>query len=342
MTPPLAALLDQADREGLVLAFDGRGLTIDGPPRTRPLALALLARQREALDTLRRRTGGIMHVPLAATAGLAPHDQHDQLTTDEAYELTARIRGALDHSWRLITEARDRGAWRALGYVDWPSYLQAEFGMTDRNGRYLLNQGRVILAIEGATGSAFPVHVSAREAAVLRPHLAIVTDAVRRDVEAASPDADPADVTRATIDRLRREYGSPAPATDPDDVVDAEVIEDGPPAAVDATAAALLKALDVEVAEREARLETPAARAEQRRDYAALAEQARLREVDERAEAARLEVVHDLFRAVHALASLPSPAMLIGQIRDVEQYRLADLPAAGAWLAEFAARWEGR
>lgn len=86
----------------------------------------------------------------------------------QARQLTERIRQAAEDCWRLLCEAREREAWRPLGYSSWDEYVRAEFGMSDRNARYLLAQGEVISRLESAADVHLPAGtVSGREARVV-------------------------------------------------------------------------------------------------------------------------------------------------------------------------------
>lgn len=52
----------------------------------------------------------------------------DEITQQEARELTDRIRVVDSELWRMVAEAYTRGAHRALGYASWDAYCNAEFG----------------------------------------------------------------------------------------------------------------------------------------------------------------------------------------------------------------------
>lgn len=91
-------------------------------------------------------------------------------TVEEARELTARIANSASELWSLLLEAHDRKAWKALGYETWDAYVTTEFDMTRNYANRLLNQGRVIEALESKvvpTGTIPERH--ARELAPLLP-----------------------------------------------------------------------------------------------------------------------------------------------------------------------------
>lgn len=109
---------------------------------------------------------------------------------DEARRLTDEIRGAAERVWSLLLEAHDRQAWSALGYSTWADYVQAEFDMSRSRSYQMLDQGRVIRAIEEVTGVSTKVDISEREARDLKPHLDSVIGSIEEGL-AAEPDIDP-------------------------------------------------------------------------------------------------------------------------------------------------------
>ena len=87
----------------------------------------------------------------------------DELTQQEARELTDRIRVGLDTVWNDVAEAYTRVAHKALGYDSWDDYCATEFGSNriklpkeDRPEqiRSMYEQGVSIKAIVTATGVA--------------------------------------------------------------------------------------------------------------------------------------------------------------------------------------------
>lgn len=86
----------------------------------------------------------------------------------EARTLTEDIRRGVERVHLLLVRSYEWGAWRALGYVSWRDYAMTEFGMSKSRAYELLDQARVIKAIEGAAGSGIP-EINAGQAAELAP-----------------------------------------------------------------------------------------------------------------------------------------------------------------------------
>lgn len=87
----------------------------------------------------------------------------DEITRQEARELTDRIRVGLDAVWNDVAEAYTRVAHKALGYDSWDDYCATEFGSSriklpkenrPEQIRSMFEQGVSIKAIVTATGVA--------------------------------------------------------------------------------------------------------------------------------------------------------------------------------------------
>jgi phage-related minor tail protein len=141
-----------------------------------------------------------------------------QMDKADATALTQRIRTAVDGLWDMLLEAHDRKAWKALGYKTWEAYVTAEFSMSRRHSYRLLDQGRVINAVRGATGDLCPsgsqnqtgrghtrtlsapsasIDISEREARDLKPDLPAVTEEIKARVDAGEDPKKAADETIA-------------------------------------------------------------------------------------------------------------------------------------------------
>ncbi len=135
------------------------------------------------------------------------------LSVNEAVALTHRIRLAVDKVWALLLEAHDRKAWKALKYPTWEAYIKAEFQIGRAHAYRLLDQGRVISAIEEATGNLSPVgDISERDARDVKDQLPAVTQEIKARVEhGEEPQKAATDViaeTRAAKDKAKAEKQS--------------------------------------------------------------------------------------------------------------------------------------
>lgn len=81
----------------------------------------------------------------ALPAGIA-----EPLTTDQARELTDTIRSTSEVLYVLLARAHAGKAWEALGYGSFSDYVREEFDMSRSRAYQVLDQSRVIAAIEAA------------------------------------------------------------------------------------------------------------------------------------------------------------------------------------------------
>ena len=97
-------------------------------------------------------------------------NQVERLTKAEARGLTNRIRNAVEDIRKLVAKAHEGKAWKVLGYGTWEEYVKAEFGMSRQRSYQLLDQGRIIEAIEDAAGdlSTMVDKISERDARAIK------------------------------------------------------------------------------------------------------------------------------------------------------------------------------
>lgn len=144
------------------------------------------------------------------------------LSAAEARALTDRINTAADELYALVAESYEREAWRALGYANWREYAATEFNISKGHAYRLLNQGRVIEALQDVVDDVSPsgespvVHVSEAAAREIRHVVVDVQDDVRERVSAGQA---PQEAVAAAVEAHRR----PAPvSTEADDGPDIE------------------------------------------------------------------------------------------------------------------------
>ncbi len=132
----------------------------------------------------------------------------------EARDLTDQIKSSHEKTWRLILRAHEWKAWAALGHNSWRDYVVAEFGLSQSAAYRMLDTGRVIEAIEQASGVSQGWEISDAAAGDLKPHLDKVTEAVAAAVADIPEDQRPA-AAAAAIKVAREQYrpqSSPPPA----------------------------------------------------------------------------------------------------------------------------------
>jgi hypothetical protein len=143
-----------------------------------------------------------------------------ELSKVEAKKLTQKIKTAVDDLWSLLLEAHDRKAWKSLGYSTWEAYVKAEFDMSRRNSYRLLDQARVVRAIEENVPHA--AQISQRDAEALKDDLPAAAEQIKAKVDAGEePEKAVADTVaakraekaaqQAENDRQREEHAAALP-----------------------------------------------------------------------------------------------------------------------------------
>lgn len=135
-------------------------------------------------------------------------------TPDEARRLTDEIKGAAERVWSLLVEAHDREAWAALGYGSWRDYATTEFGMSQSRAYQLLDQGRVVRAIEEATGHSTSVELTEAAARDIKPRLVDVTKAIKEKVTAEATAPEPERVKEIVAEVVAEEREKAKQATE--------------------------------------------------------------------------------------------------------------------------------
>ena len=122
------------------------------------------------------------------------------LNKEEAQALTTRIKTSVESLWQLLTEARDRRAWEALGYASWAEYVRTEFDMERAHAYRILHQGKVIHELAEAVGvspTGDTLTIPEGQTRTITPEvLPQVVAEVRRAVETGTP---PVEAIQTTV-----------------------------------------------------------------------------------------------------------------------------------------------
>lgn len=124
------------------------------------------------------------------------------ITVAEARDLTDRIRACADELWQLLQEAHERQVWLPMGYSGFSAYIDGEFSMSRQRAYQLLDQAKVIAAIESVSTDVDTSEITEAVARDIKPHLEVVKDEIRERVAAGE---DGKAVVREVIERTRDE-----------------------------------------------------------------------------------------------------------------------------------------
>lgn len=141
------------------------------------------------------------------------------LTTETARQLTDHIRNASEVLWVLIARAHAGKAWEALGYETWGDYVKVEFDMSRSRSYQILDQARVIQAIEAAVPEDMQVRISESAARDLKGVLDDVLPEIRERLAGVAPDEAQGvleEIVEEQRDRIREQREAAAAADDDD------------------------------------------------------------------------------------------------------------------------------
>jgi hypothetical protein len=105
------------------------------------------------------------------------------LSNEQAKQLTHSIRDAAEVIWILIARAHAGKAWKVMGYDSWEDYVKSEFNMSRSRSYQLLDQAKVITAIEEALPADAKINITEAAARELKVVLEDAIPEIRKAVE---------------------------------------------------------------------------------------------------------------------------------------------------------------
>lgn len=242
------------------------------------------------------------------------------LSVEDARELTEHIRSTADVLWVLLARAHTGRAWAALGYPSFAAYVQAEFDISRSRAYQILDQARVIKAIEAAAPDGTVLNISEAAARDLKSVIGEVVPEVRERT-ADLPPAEAGQVVEEIVadyrGRLREPQGG-EPAAPPPLGAFAGA-EDSTPAGSPPGGGAIDQGYRPPPAPPVYEWDEPGDAALIRRN---------------------VQAAYDLYSSLAALRSMPDIDSVIDTIPMERRAQISDaLPAAVAWLGEFQTRW---
>lgn len=240
------------------------------------------------------------------------------MTSDEAQQVTESIRGTAEMMWTLLARAHAGRAWEALGYPTFAEYVREEFDMSRSRAYQLLDQSRVIDAIEEALPDGTDFTIS---------------EAAARDLKGILGEVTPALAAR-TADLGPGEAGAVA----------AEIVEDYRSQVQERREEAALAAQE--------RAEDNAAKGggEYDPDWSpssypdpGVGDEDGDDGLDPTQMRRHVQSTYDLFASLHSLTTLPDPQTIIDIIPEARRYQInSGLPKAVTWLQGFKELWDAQ
>lgn len=137
-----------------------------------------------------------------------PYVSIEPLTRETATELTRSIRDAAEVIWVLIARAHAGKAWKALGYSSWAEYVNDEFNMSRSRSYQILDQSKVIAAINEATPQGAEISVSESSARDLKYVIQEAVPEIKEKTQGLSPEEAVA-VTQEIIAKYENKQSNP-------------------------------------------------------------------------------------------------------------------------------------
>lgn len=242
------------------------------------------------------------------------------LNMDEARELTDRIRSAADMLWVLIARAHAGRAWEALGYSSFESYVREEFDISRSRGYQLLNQARVVEAIEAATPDGTELRLSEAAARDIKGVIDEVVPEVESRTAGLAPD-EAGDVVEEIVNEFRERVREQREQRDEDDLEAQE--------------------RETDLAERRGFSDSSGG------SYPTPAPVAPVYDDEDDFDPAlvrrNVQAAYDLYSSLNALKSMPDQADVINTIPVERRVQVNEaLSPALAWLQEFDTRWQAQ
>jgi hypothetical protein len=253
----------------------------------------------------------------AVTQPDLPADIATPLTTDQARELTETIRSTSEVLYVLLARAHRGRAYAALGYSTFADYVREEFDMSRSRAYQILDQSRVVEAIEAATPEGTDIQIS---------------EAAARDLKT---------IIGEVVPEIENRTAGLAP-TEAGEVVE-EIVEDYRDKVKDRREEAALEREEREMDEAE------------RRGFAAegggtgpympppppvFDDEEEDDDFDPALIRRNVQAAYDLYSSLSALKSMPDTESVINTIPVERRNQINDsLTTSLEWLAEFQAAW---
>lgn len=145
------------------------------------------------------RSSRASDVPVRVRAGRIDDPRGVVLTVQEARRLTDAIRSTGEVLYTLLERAHAGRAWAALGYSRFEDYVKAEFDMSRSRAYQILDQAKVVRAVEAAVPPTATVPAITEAAA---RDLKGVLDQVIREIEEQLAEAEAEDTERIVAEIL--------------------------------------------------------------------------------------------------------------------------------------------
>lgn len=131
-------------------------------------------------------------------------DDIDEMTEEEATEITGAIRSTITATYVLLYRAHEGKAYKALGYDTWKDYIAEEFDFSVQRSYQLLDLAKTVEIIESVTPDGTDVSLTEAQARDIKRELPKITERV----QAETVDKDPieaGDIVDSIVEDARQQ-----------------------------------------------------------------------------------------------------------------------------------------
>lgn len=113
--------------------------------------------------------------------------EQGMMTKDAARELTDQIKATATATYVLVHRAHEFKCWVSLGYNTWEDYVVTEFDMSKSRSYQLINQAKVVQAIQDVVPDGTNIMLTEAQARDVEKALPKITDKIKNQTKDQTP-----------------------------------------------------------------------------------------------------------------------------------------------------------
>lgn len=131
-------------------------------------------------------------------------DDIDEMTEEEATEITGAIRSTITATYVLLYRAHEGKAYKALGYDTWKDYIAEEFDFSVQRSYQLLDLAKTVEIIESVTPDGTDVSLTEAQARDIKRELPKITERVQAETVDKDP-VEAGDIVDSIVEDARQQ-----------------------------------------------------------------------------------------------------------------------------------------
>lgn len=131
-------------------------------------------------------------------------DDIDEMTEEEATEITGAIRSTITATYVLLYRAHEGKAYKALGYDTWKDYIAEEFDFSVQRSYQLLDLAKTVEIIESVTPDGTDVSLTESQARDIKRELPKITERVQAETVDKDP-VEAGDIVDSIVEDTRQQ-----------------------------------------------------------------------------------------------------------------------------------------